>query len=110
MRAGTYAVAAADALAAVGVKRRVDVHLACLGAGVAADALGSVQVHAVQRDLVKEPVDGAKRADVFAEGPVDYKARDEDQAEDDEFQIEQRAELAGNLFIKGGKPDSCDGA
>ena len=85
MRAGTYAVAAADALAAVGVKGRIDIHFACLGAGVAADALGSVEMHAVEGDLVKESVDGAKRADVFAERPVDYEARDEDQAENDEL-------------------------
>ena len=59
MRAGVYAVAAADALAAVGVDRRVDVHLACLGAGVAADAFRRVEMHAVEGDLIEEAVDGA---------------------------------------------------
>ena len=77
-----YAVSATDAFAAVGFDRRVDVHLACLGAGVAADALGGVQMHAVESDLVKKTVERSKRADVFAEGPVDYEARDENQAED----------------------------
>ena len=81
------AVAAADAFAAVGSGRRVDVHLARFGAGVASDALGSIKMHAVQGDLIEKAIDGAERADIFAEGPVDDEARDEDQAEDNELQI-----------------------
>ena len=42
-------------------------------------------MHAVKSDFVEEAVDRAKRADVFAEGPVDDEARDEDQAEDHEL-------------------------
>ena len=70
MRARTDAVAAADAFAAVGSGRRVDVHLARFGAGVASDALGSIKMHAVKGDLIEETVDRAQRADVFAEWSV----------------------------------------
>ena len=110
MRALTDAVAAADALAAVGVNGGVDVHLACFGAGVAADALALIEMHAVQRDLVEEAVDRAKRADIFAEWSVDDEACDEDQAEDNELQIEQLTELSCDLLVSCSEPDSCDGA
>ena len=59
MRALSDAVAAADAFAAVGVDGRVDVHLACLGAGVAVNAFRCVEMHAVEGDLIKETVDCA---------------------------------------------------
>ena len=42
-------------------------------------------MHAVEGDPVKEPVDGAQGADVFAEWPVNDQARDKDQAEDNEL-------------------------
>ena len=87
MRARADAVAAADAFTAVGCNRRVNIHPACFGAGVAADALGAIQMHAVEGNLIEESVDGAKGADVFAERPVDDEARDEDQAEDHELQV-----------------------
>ena len=80
MRAGIDAVAAADALAAVGRYGRVDIHLACFGAGVAIDTFRGVEMHAVEGDPVEESVDGAKGADVFAEGPVNDQACDQDQA------------------------------
>ena len=79
------AVAAADALTAVGRDRRVDVHLARFGAGIAPDTLTLIKMHAVQRDLVEEPVDGAQGADIFAEGPVDDEARDKDEPQYNEL-------------------------
>ena len=85
MRAGIDAVAAADALAAVGRYGRVDIHLAGFGAGIAIDTFRGVEMHAVEGDPVKETVDRTQRADVLAEGPVYDEACDEDQAENDEL-------------------------
>ena len=42
-------------------------------------------MHAVEGDPVKEAVDRAQGADVFAKRPVNDQARDEDQAEDNEL-------------------------
>ena len=85
MRARADAVAAADAFTAVGCNRRVNIHLARFGAGIAPDALALIKMHAVEGDLIKETIDGAKGADIFAEGPVDNEACGEDQTEDNEL-------------------------
>ena len=110
MRARADAVAAADAFTAVGCNRRVNVHLARFGAGIAADALALIKMHAVEGDLIEETVDGAKGADIFAEGPVNDEACDEDQTENYKLYVKQHAELACDLFIQSGEPDSCNGA
>ena len=52
--AGTDTVAAADALHAVRLSARIDIHLAGSRAGAAVDAGGLVEVHADKREAVEE--------------------------------------------------------
>ena len=108
MRAGVYAVAAADAFAAVRSHGGIDVHLAGVGAGFAAGAPALIKMHAVQGDLIEEAVDRAEGADVFAERAVDDEARGKYQAEDDELEAEKAPELACDLFVQGGEPEAGD--
>ena len=110
MRACCYAVAAADAFTAVRSRGRIDIHPAGMCAGFAVGAFALFVMHAVQGDFIEETVDRAQGADVFTERPVDDEACGKDQAEDDEFEAEQAAELICYLFVCGCKPKSCDGS
>ena len=59
VRAGMHAVAAAYALTAVGVHRRIDIHLAGFCASIAAGTFTLVETHAVHGDPVEKTVDRA---------------------------------------------------
>ena len=69
-RTGADAVAAADTLHAVRLFAGVDIHLAGMCTGAAVDAFALIEVHTHERNPVEETVEGAKRAEVLAEGAV----------------------------------------
>ena len=110
MRACIDTVTAADALTAVRLNTGIYVHLARLSAGLAVDALRLIQMHAVERDLIEESVDGAQRADVFTKRPVDYQACHKDQPQDYKFPGKETSELRRYLLVGCSEPDTCYGA
>ena len=89
--AGLYAVAATDALRAVGGFAGVHAHPADLGALAAGDAFVLVQIHAVEGEFVEQTVNRPQGAEVFAEGPPDDKTADQDQYQQNGFPQENAA-------------------
>ena len=69
-RTGFHAFAAADALRAVGVFMRVNVHLTNSLADAAVNALIVIKSDSDETDTLKQGVKRAERADIFAKRPV----------------------------------------
>ena len=80
--AGFYALAAADALGAVGRLVGADAEAAGAGTEAAVHALFAVHLVAVERDGVEKSVDRSQRAEIAAKRPVHHHG---EQQQDDQY-------------------------
>ena len=108
VRAGAPAVAAADALRAVGRAVDRDIQLACLLACAAFGACILIDAETVQRDRVEQPIDCAERAQVAAERPVDDNAQHHQNNQDRRLPGEQPAKRRAQRRVCGDQRNACE--
>ena len=89
-RAGRPALAAADALDAVRLFPDGDVHPARLPAAAAVDAGALLYPVTVEGNRVKQPIDGAQRAEVLAEGAVELDRQDDHRQQHQHLPVKQQ--------------------
>lgn len=97
--AGPDTIAAPDALHTVRRFRRVDTHPANLGAFAARHTFAAVKFGVKERKLIEEAIDGTKRAQIFAEGPPDDHAHQNDGQKHRKLPCEQPSQKRADTFI-----------
>ena len=99
-RSGGTDVDTASAADTFMVAYMMDIHLALAHAQSAVYALGLVQLHPKEGDLVEQPVNRAKGAEEPAEGPVDEYRCDDEYHKDHELPREQGAQHTEKVRIR----------
>lgn len=108
--AGLDAVAAADALGAVGLFAGIHAHPAFFGAFAAVDTRIFVKLHTVQGEFIEQTVDGTQGAQVFAEGTPDGKTGGGNEDQQKKLPQENATKLRPDHMIPDGEENTRNGS
>ena len=106
-RACRFALSAPDALCTVDVLGAFDVHWTLLLAFPAAYALALVQIHLIQPEFRKQPVESPKRTEVLAERPVYQRRRDQNNQKKAHLPAEKETQRLQETWIQSQKRKAC---